>query len=68
LSTERIQADIRRVVNGDERRVLEATISIIHGFNALLGFNTHIDFNRRREAWTLRASPFWSVVVAAAPE
>jgi hypothetical protein len=64
----RIQAGIRRVVNGDERRVLEETISIIHSFNALLGFNAHIDFNRRRDAWKLRAGAFWSVVAAAVPE
>jgi hypothetical protein len=63
----RIQAGIRRVVNGDERQVLEWTISIIHGFNAMLGSNLHIDFNRRRDAWELRANAFWNVVAPTTP-
>jgi transcriptional regulator with XRE-family HTH domain len=54
--------DTRRVVNGDERRALEATISVVSRLNRLIDLNSRLDFYRQQNDWREHANTFWSAV------
>lgn len=58
----RSKGNARRVLNGDERRVLEATISVVSRLNDLVGSSHRIDFDGERQDWGRRAAKFWGAV------
>lgn len=58
----RSKTNTRRVLHGDERRMLETTISIVTRLNALIGVSQGIDFGRQRQDWRGRATKFWGAV------
>ena len=58
----RAMSGARRVKQGDERKVLEATIVAVEGLYGLLGLNDRQDFAKRREEWRDRSRRFWSAI------
>jgi hypothetical protein len=58
----RILSGTRRVVHGDERVLLNKTVSIVERLNALIGVKDPLDFFGEREAWRQRAETFWRSV------
>lgn len=60
----RSKSNTRRVLNGDERRVFEATITIVNNLNDLIGSSCRIEFGQHRQDWQGRASKFWGSVAS----
>ncbi|MFZ2107047.1 MAG: hypothetical protein WAV18_17015 [Roseiarcus sp.] len=58
----RSKGNARRVLHGDERHVLEATISVVSRLNDLIGSSDSIDFGHERQDWQSRAAKFWNTV------
>jgi hypothetical protein len=54
----RAMSGARRLKQGNERKVLEATIVAVEGLYGLLGLNDRQDFARRREEWRNRSRRF----------
>jgi AbiU2 len=59
---DRIRSGVRRLVNGDEARVLKETTSLVTRLNDLIGVEGPPNFNAYREAWRCRAETFWRAV------
>jgi hypothetical protein len=55
----RVLSGARRVVQGDEGRLLDVTMLIVQRLNALVGVKDPIDFFGQSEAWRQRAKTFW---------
>jgi len=58
----RSKGHTRRVLNGDERHVLEETISIVDRLDDLIGSSRRINFGQQRQDWQMRAGKFWGVL------
>lgn len=53
------QGKARRAVYGDERYVLDKTISVLEKFNILVGFDTGDEFSNLRRRWKELSKEFW---------
>jgi hypothetical protein len=58
----RSKGNARRVLDGDERHVLEATMSVVSRLNDLIDSSHRIDFGEVRQDWEIRAAKFWGAV------
>jgi AbiU2 len=58
----RLRSDVRKAVNEDEPRLLEATILIVQRLHGLIGSPDPLDYRAEREAWRGRAEAFWKAV------
>ena len=54
----------RRVVHGDERKVLEATLAVVKALDSLLGVELEAEEKEAlsRTVWSKRARAFWDEV------
>jgi len=57
-----LRSDVRKAVNEDEPRLLEATILVIQQLHGLIGLRDPLDYRAEREAWRGRAEAFWRAV------
>jgi hypothetical protein len=64
---DRIQSAARRVVNGDEARILKPTPLLVTRLNDLIGVEDAPDFDPYRDTWRGRAETFWRAVAPARP-
>jgi hypothetical protein len=60
----RAKSGTRRVLNGDCRFVLEATIPIVERLDSLVGV-TYTDLNWQRQNWEQSAGKFWDAIARA---
>ena len=58
----RLRSDVRKAVNEDEPRLLEATILVVQRLRGLIGSPDPLDYRAEREAWRGRAEAFWKAV------
>ena len=61
-SDPRLRSDVRKAVNEDEPRLLEATILVVQRLHGLIGSPDPLDYRAEREAWRGRAEAFWKAV------
>jgi AbiU2 len=59
LPDPRTKSNTRRVLHGDERCVLERTVSLVEKLDGLIGSSHRINFGQERQNWQRRASKFW---------
>jgi hypothetical protein len=59
-----LRSDVRKAVNEDEPRLLEATILVVQRLRGLVGWPDPLDYRAEREAWRGRAEAFWKAVAA----
>jgi hypothetical protein len=62
LPDPRSKADTRRVLHGDERHVLEATVALVERLDSLIGSSHGINFGQERQDWQRRARKFWGAI------
>jgi hypothetical protein len=62
LPDPRSKGSTRRVLHGDERYVLDTTVSLVNRLDGLTGINTGSDFKQEQRDWQRRAANFWDVV------
>jgi hypothetical protein len=60
----RRRSDVRKAVNEDEPRLIEATVLIVQQLHSLIGSPGPMDYRAQREAWRGRAEAFWKAVAA----
>jgi hypothetical protein len=58
----RLRSDVRKAVNEDEARLLEATFLVVQRLHGLIGLPDPLDHRAEREAWRGRAEAFWKAV------
>lgn len=60
LPDPRSLSGVRRVLYGDERKILEKTILIVNQVNQLIGQPQDVDFDKLRTDWQMYSANFWT--------